>query len=90
LAGLQVYGYGGATNIVTSRLIVNRAGATWAGWTVNPFDAVPNIVGMNGLFAPHRFATSLIGAPLLFGSPSLSAHTMSSGSIWSPFNYTYK
>jgi hypothetical protein len=89
VGGLAVRGYGGATNILTSRLIVNSVRATWSGWTINPFDAVPNIVGLNALYAPHRFITSTLASPLLFASARLSPHTMQYGSIWSNFNVTY-
>ncbi|AHF90391.1 type IV secretion protein Rhs [Opitutaceae bacterium TAV5] len=91
MAGLNVYGYGGATNLLTSRAIVKSVGANWAGWTINAFDAVPNIVGLNAVFAPHRFITSLAAAPFLFsptGHEVMSPHTWSTG-IWDPFNHTY-
>jgi hypothetical protein len=90
--GLGVFGYGGATHLTTSRAIVGSAGARWAGWTINGFDAVPNIVGLNAIFAPHRFLTSLLASPLLFapaGWERLSPHTWHDG-IWKVFNHTYR
>lgn len=88
--GLEVFGYGGATHLTTSRAITTSAGATWAGWTMNGLDAVPNIVGLNAIFAPHRFLTSLIASPLLLaptGFERLSPHTWQD-SIWKAFNHT--
>ncbi len=89
--GLQVFGYGGATHLTTSKSIVSWSGATWAGWTMNGLDAVPNIVGLNAIFAPHRFLTSLLASPLLLaptGLEHLSPHTWQN-SIWKAFNRTY-
>ena len=90
--GLGVFGYGGATHLTTSRAIVGSVGARWAGWTINGFDAVPNIVGLNAIFAPHRFLTSLLASPLLLapaGMERLSPHTWRDG-IWKLFNHTYR
>jgi RHS repeat-associated protein len=89
---LGIFGYGGATHLTTSRAIVASAGARWAGWTINGFDAVPNIVGLNAVFAPHRFLTSLLASPLLLapaGMERLSPHTWHDG-IWKFFNHTYR
>ena len=84
-------GYGGATHLTTSRAVVASAGARWAGWTINALDAVPNIVGLNAVFAPHRFLTSLLASPLLLapaGWERLSPHTWHDG-IWKVFNHVY-
>jgi len=89
--GLEVFGYGGATHLTTSKAIASSAGATWAGWTMNALDAVPNIVGLNAIFAPHRFLTSLLASPLLLaptGWEHLSPHTWQN-SMWKAFNRTY-
>jgi hypothetical protein len=89
--GLSVFGYGGATHLTTSRAVVASAGARWAGWTINALDAVPNIVGLNAVFAPHRFLTSLLASPLLLapaGWERLSPHTWHDG-IWKVFNHVY-
>ena len=89
--GLEVFGYGGATHLTTSKAIASSAGATWAGWTMNALDAVPNIVGLNAIFAPHRFLTSLLASPLLLaptGWEHLSPHTWQN-SMWRAFNRTY-
>ena len=89
--GLEVFGYGGATHLTTSKAITTSAGATWAGWTMNALDAVPNIVGLNAIFAPHRFLTSLLASPLLLaptGFEHLSPHTWQNG-MWKALNRTY-
>ena len=57
---------------------------------MNGLDAVPNIVGLNAIFAPHRFLTSLLASPFLLaptGLERLSPHTWQDN-IWKAFNHT--
>ena len=40
----------------------------------SPYDAVPNIIGLNG--SPLDIVKSIIASPLLFAGPEWSPHTM--------------
>lgn len=92
LQGLSLKVYGGATNVLTSNMIAHSVRANITTWTMNAFDAVPNIAGLNALYAPHRFVTSLLASPFLFAGSALSPHSSSTGTgktFWSIFNSTY-
>ncbi len=66
ITGVQCYGC--ANNEWVSGQIFGRAGITNVNYTNNFFDAVPNIVGLNG--NPARVVGSVFAAPWLFGNSS--------------------
>jgi len=89
LNGLTVSGYGGAANVLTVRSLVSSVGGQIGSWTVNAFDATPNIVGGDAILAPWRGPLSVLASPLLFMGGRVSPHsslTASGGTFWSNFN----
>ncbi len=66
ITGVQCYGC--ANNEWVSGQIFARAGITNVNYTSNFFDAVPNIVGLNG--NPARIVGSVLAAPWLFTNSS--------------------
>ncbi len=74
--------HGGANNIGVTNNIMRRAGVTHfggidgSGYRNNPFDAVPQVIGMNGLFHPTHFVGSLVISPRLFQDENRSPHTL--------------
>ena len=72
VAGLTVSYNGGAVNSLLTRREFARLGIGLQDFKVNPFDPVPNIVGMNAItgLRPWRIITSILGLPALFSPNS--------------------
>ncbi len=74
LSNISVACFACATNNLVSGRIYEQAGITNVQHAGSSFDAVPNIIGLNG--NPLEIIGSVLAAPLLLGPPSVSPHTL--------------